>query len=125
MMNNILLFAIYMQYEWPKASQHHLFSETTDTSFLTDWGRDKMATIFADDILKCIFLNENVWIKINISLKFVPEGKINNILASAQIMACRLDQWWLVYWRIYASLGPNELKFWLFIQAQVQYKSIA
>ena len=27
---------------------------------------------FADDILKCIFLNENVWIPIEISLKFVP-----------------------------------------------------
>ena len=27
---------------------------------------------FADDIFKCIFLNENVWIPIKISLKFVP-----------------------------------------------------
>ena len=30
---------------------------------------------FADDIFKCIFLNENVWIPIEISLK----GQINNI----------------------------------------------
>ena len=36
---------------------------------------------FADDILKCIFLNENVWIPIEISLKLVPEGPIDNILA--------------------------------------------
>ena len=36
---------------------------------------------FADDISKCIFLNENVWIPIKISLKFVPEGPINNIPA--------------------------------------------
>ena len=36
---------------------------------------------FADDILKCIFLNENVWIPIEISLKFVPKGPIDNILA--------------------------------------------
>ena len=34
---------------------------------------------FADDILKCIFLNENVWIPIEISLKFVPKGPIDNI----------------------------------------------
>ena len=34
---------------------------------------------FGDDILKCIFLNENVWISIKISLKFVPNGPINNI----------------------------------------------
>ena len=36
---------------------------------------------FADDILKCIFLNENVWIPIEISLKFVPMGPIDNIPA--------------------------------------------
>ena len=36
---------------------------------------------FADDIFKCIFLNENVWISIIISLKFVPRGQINNIQA--------------------------------------------
>ena len=35
------------------------------------------------------FLNENVWILINISLKFVPRGRINNILALVQIMAWR------------------------------------
>ena len=44
---------------------------------------------FADDILKCIFLNENVWISIKISLKFVPKGPINNIPALVQIMAWR------------------------------------
>ena len=36
---------------------------------------------FADDIFKCIFLNENVWIPIEISLKFVPKGPIDNIPA--------------------------------------------
>ena len=42
------------------------------------------------DIFKCIFLNENIWIYINISLKFAPKGPINNILALVQIMAlCR------------------------------------
>ena len=44
---------------------------------------------FADDIFKCIFLNENVWISIGISLKFVPRGPINNIPALVQIMAWR------------------------------------
>ena len=41
---------------------------------------------FADDILKCIFLNENAWIAIKISPKFVHEGSINNIPALVQIM---------------------------------------
>ena len=44
---------------------------------------------FADDIFKCIFLNENVWISIKISLKFVPKGPINKIPALVQIMAWR------------------------------------
>ena len=35
----------------------------------------------ADDIFKRIFFNENVWILIKISLKFVPKGPINNIPA--------------------------------------------
>ena len=41
------------------------------------------------DIFKCIFLNENVWIPIAISLKFIPKGPINNIAALVQIMARR------------------------------------
>ena len=44
---------------------------------------------FADDSLKCIFLNENVRISIKISLKFVPNGPINNISALVQKMAWR------------------------------------
>ena len=44
---------------------------------------------FADDIFKCIFLNEDVWIPNKISLKFVPKGPINNIPALVQIMAWR------------------------------------
>ena len=43
--------------------------------------------LFADDIFKRIFLNENVWISITISLKFVPKGPMNNIPALVQIMA--------------------------------------
>ena len=42
-----------------------------------------------DDILKCIFLNENARISLKISLKFVPNGQINNIPSLVQIMAWR------------------------------------
>ena len=42
---------------------------------------------FADDTFKRIFLNENVRTSIKISLKFVPEGPINNNPALVQIMA--------------------------------------
>ena len=44
---------------------------------------------FPDDFFKWIFLNENLWISIKISLKFVPRGPINNIPALIQIMAWR------------------------------------
>ena len=36
-----------------------------------------------------ILLNENIWISIAISLKFVPKGPINNIPALVQTMAWR------------------------------------
>ena len=44
---------------------------------------------FADDTFKCIFLNENAWILLKISLKFVPKVQINNIRALVLIMAWR------------------------------------
>ena len=44
---------------------------------------------FANDIFKRIFVNENIWILINNSLKFVPKDSINNIPALVQIMAWR------------------------------------
>ena len=71
---------------------------------------------FADDIFKCIFQNENEWVSLRISLKFVPKVRINNIPSLVQVMAWRrpgdkpyLNQCWLDHWRIYASLGLNEL----------------
>ena len=44
---------------------------------------------FADDIFKCIFLDENVWIAIDNSLKIVLKGSMNNFPALVQIMAWR------------------------------------
>ena len=44
---------------------------------------------FPDDIFKCIFLNENVWISLKISLESIPMDRINNIAALVQIMAWR------------------------------------
>ena len=45
---------------------------------------------FTAAIFKYIFLNENIWILLKISLKLVPNGPINNAPALVQIMAwCR------------------------------------
>ena len=44
---------------------------------------------FADDIFECIFMNENVWLSLRISLKFVRKVRINNTVVLVQIMAWR------------------------------------
>ena len=68
---------------------------------------------FTDDIFKWFFVNENMWIPIKISMKFVPKGPISNIPALVQITAWRrpgdkpLSEPMVV--SIYASLGLNEL----------------
>ena len=49
-----------------------------------------MAAILADDISKCIFLNENDKIPIQISLKLVPRSPIDNKPALVQVMAWHL-----------------------------------
>ena len=57
---------------------------------LTHLSLDKMAAILADNIYKCIFLNENDKIRIQISLKFVPKSPIDNKPALVRVMAqCR------------------------------------
>ena len=48
-----------------------------------------MAAISADSIFKCIFLNENDRIQIQISLKYVPRSPIDHKPALVQVMAWR------------------------------------
>ena len=50
---------------------------------------DKMDAISADDIFKCIFLNENIRISIQISLKIIPKSLIDHKSALVQVMAWR------------------------------------
>ena len=74
---------------------------------------------FADNILKCIFLNENLSISIQVSLKFVPRCPIHNFPALVQIMAWRrpgnkpLSEPMVIslLTNIYASLSLNGLNF--------------
>ena len=54
---------------------------------LTYWGRDKMDVI--SQTTSSSMKNENVWIPIKISMKFVPKGPINNIPSLVQIVARR------------------------------------
>ena len=94
--------------EWPPGREwkHNYRTQSVERLRLRQTGRH-----FADDIFKCIVLNGNIWISIKISLKFVPEVRINNIPALVQTRRQAII--WtnddLDYWRIYASLGFNEL----------------
>ena len=55
---------------------------------LTQWGRDKMASISQTAVSNAfIFLNENAWISIKISLKFFPGSQINNIPALGLLLS--------------------------------------
>ena len=72
---------------------------------------------FPDDIFKCIFLNENIWISIKMWLKFLVKGPINNIPVLVQIMAWprpdnkpQSEPMMVEFTDIYVSLGLNELR---------------
>ena len=68
----------------------YFFTTETITKCLNPLRPRKNGRHFADDTLNRIFLNETVRISIKISLKFVPQGPINNNSALVQIMAWRL-----------------------------------
>ena len=55
------------------------------TTFRSRWNK----RYYLDDIIECIFLNESVLISVKFSLKFFPNGPINNIPSFVQIMAWR------------------------------------
>ena len=67
-------------YNWFLLLLQYLFDDDEISSlyrfrimiYLSHWGRDKMASIFANDMLLSMFLNENFWISNKISLKYVP-----------------------------------------------------
>ena len=83
---------------------------------LTHWGRDKIAAIF-----QTTFWNAFSWIIMyEFRLRFhwslllrvqltIFQHWFRQWLGADQATSHCLDQWWLIYWRIYASLGHNEL----------------
>ena len=73
-----------MQILEKQPTKHHYMHETLNPS-----PPGQNSGHFPDDIFNCIFLNENVLISIEISLKFIPNSPISNIPALVQIMAWR------------------------------------
>ena len=82
---------------WSSASIFRNLTWDDFANHLSGWKHKHINTLrprqdgrhFADDTFNRIFVNENVKISIEFSLKFVPKGPINNIPASVQIMAWR------------------------------------
>ena len=72
---------------------------------------------FADDIFKCIFLKENAWISLKITLK-VPKVRINNISALVQIMSWRqpghkpLSEQVMVSWLMHICITQPQWVNW-------------
>ena len=72
---------------------------------------------FADDIFKCIFMNENFWISNRFSLKYVPYSLLDNKTVLVRVMAWRITfdkslfepMMAQLRFHIYASFGLNEL----------------
>ena len=108
----------------PVPLRQHLYIETTPWSCVWYLMVDHLyntlrlrqnGRFLPDDIFKWILLNENVWIPVEISLKFAPKGPVNKNPALVQIMAWNrpgdkpLSEPMIVYRRIYASLSLNDL----------------
>ena len=72
-----------------QASYDDTFSYVVAINYVIHHPLDKMDAILANNIFKCIYLNENDRIPIQIPLKFVLSSPIGNKLALVQVMAWR------------------------------------
>ena len=93
-----------------------IYSGRKGPSLSTYWGRDKMA-----DIFQTTCSNAFSWMKMfEIGLKFlwslflrvkltIFQHRIGKWLGAVRVTRHYLNQWWLVYRRICASIAPNEL----------------
>ena len=101
---------------WDKPWWSHISVYLTVTLSLTHWGRDKMAAVS-----QTTHSNAFSWMKmLEFRLRFhwslflrvqltLFQHCFRYWLGAVQATSHYLNQWWLVYWRIYASLGLNEL----------------
>ena len=78
---------------------------------------------FTDDIFKCIFLNENVWIPIKFHWNLFLRVQLTIFqywlrwwLGAFQVTSYYLNQWLLVHRCTYAPPGFNELICWIILK---------
>ena len=71
-------YSVCNEYSYPNILSEDGIDAGTFANTLIHLPLEKMAAILADDMFKCILLNEKVRILIKISPKFVPMGLIDN-----------------------------------------------
>ena len=84
---------------------------------LTHWGRDQIdamsQTTFSNAFSRMKMNEFRIGFHWSLFLRFeltIFQHWFRWWLGADQATSHYLNQWWLVYWRIYASLGLNELK---------------
>ena len=100
-------------------------------AYLTHWGRDEMNNI-SQTTFSNVFSSMKMfefWLKFHWSL--FPRVQLTIFqhwfrwwLGAVQATSHNLNQWWLVYRGIYASLGLNELTFWWLPYCRWHFKPI-
>ena len=100
---DIMLYLVLLW--WRPPARYIQISKWKSFTEKRSW--DKMAAISRH--FRRIFLHENLWISITISLKSVTEGLINNFPDWCQVIIWTNDD--LIHWCTYESAGLNELKF--------------
>ena len=82
-------------------------------SWLTHWGWDKIAAIFQTTFSNAFSSMKlcEFWLRFHWNLFLSVKLTIFQhwLRCADQATSDHLNQWWLVHWRIYASLGLNEL----------------
>ena len=111
-----LIISCGKQNWFPRALISPLSSEDSDTfppgwvGRLRHWGWDKMAAILQTSNT---FLYENIWVLIQMSVKFIPDSPFDNKSALVQAMACMVPTrrqaiiWTndgIAYWRIIVNV---------------------
>ena len=83
---------------------------------LTHWGRDKMADIFQTTVSNAFSWMKMFKFRLRFQWSLFPRVQLTIFqhwvrwwLGAGQATSHYLNQWWLDYRRIYASLGLNEL----------------
>ena len=83
---------------------------------LTCWGWDKMAAIFQMTLPNAFSWMTMLEFRLRFHWSFFPRVQLSIFqhwfrwwLGAGQVTSHYLNQWWLVYWRMYALLGLNEL----------------